>query len=958
MRSACHFLRTFTLAVSLLLPAPVTALVEGFDLVDTRPSAGSMPLYAGAERASVVVSPADDTAVHHAARSLQADIGRVVGDTPALRVTDDPEGDRFAVIAGTLGRSPVIDRLIREGRVDVSAIIGRWEATLYAVVDDPYPGVARALIIAGSDRRGTVYGIYTLSEHLGVSPWSWWADVPVVRRESIHIRAGRHVDRGPAVKYRGIFLNDEAPALAGWAREKFGGFNSRFYPHVFELLLRLRANYLWPAMWGSSFGDDDPSNASLAHEYGIVMGTSHHEPLARAQVEWHRHGSGPWDYQRNADTLRSFWRGALERGRGFEQILTIGMRGDGDEPMSRTADINLLEAVVSDQRRLISEVWGRPASEVPQVWALYKEVQSYYEGGMRVPDDVTLLWADDNWGNIRRLPTRQEQGRAGGAGMYYHLDYVGGPRNYKWINVTPITKVWEQMYLAWRYGADRLWIVNVGDLKPMEFPMEFFLTLAWDPARWPYERLGDYSAQWATREFGADHAAAIAAIVNGYAKLNRRRTPEMLDPKTLSLVNYREADRVLQEWRDLAATAQKLQGRLHPEQQDAYFQLVLYPVLASANIWELHVAAGRNRLYSVQGRAAANAEAQRVLRHMQRDAELADQYHGLGEGRWNLMMSQVKLGYTSWQQPPIEVAPAVHFVRPRRGAELAIALEGSERSWPAHDSGPAVLPPLDPYSGTRRWIEVFSRGTRAFPFTATGSAPWVRVSPASGTVEDTVRVEVDVDWPRVPREATEASVVIAGAGGADITVRVPLIRPPAPPRDGFVEIDRHVAIEAMHHTRAVTRDGVAWRALPGFGRGLGAVTPFPVDAAEAQPRGASPRLEYDVELVSAGPMKVEIQCAPSLDFQPGEGLRLAVSFDDAPPQVVRVGTEPGSKSWDQAVGESVRRLVTTHTIDKPGRHVLKLWFVTPGVVVERITIDAGGLRPSYLGPPESPRGPR
>ncbi|MGH8166125.1 MAG: glycosyl hydrolase 115 family protein, partial [Woeseiaceae bacterium] len=421
-----------------------------------------------------------------------------------------------AVIVGTLGRSAPIDDLVRHGKLDVSEIQGRWESFVMEVVDAPSPGVDRALVIAGSDKRGTIYGIYDLSEHIGVSPWYWWADVPVVEREALFVSPERRVEGEPVVRYRGIFLNDEAPALSEWAKEKFGGFNHEFYAHVFELILRLRGNYLWPAMWGSAFIDDDPKNAPLADEYGIVMGTSHHEPLTRAHDEWRRYGEGPWDYSKNEAALREFWRSGVERVRDYEKIVSIGMRGDGDEAMSEETNVALLERIVADQREILREVMGRDPSEVPQLWALYKEVQGYYERGMRVPDDVTLLWCDDNWGNIRRLPASGERARLGGAGIYYHLDYVGGPRNYKWLNTVPITKVQQQMHLAWRYGANRIWIVNVGDLKPMEFPLEFFLRMAWDPERWSYDRLEEYSEAWAKREFGERHAAEVAALINGY----------------------------------------------------------------------------------------------------------------------------------------------------------------------------------------------------------------------------------------------------------------------------------------------------------------------------------------------------------------------------------------------------------------------------------------------------------
>jgi len=504
-----------------------SSLVEAPLLVEPA-AAGAFPLAGPGATAPLYASENDWPGVLRATGDLQKDVERVTGRKPDF-ATATPAKAASAVLIGTVGRSALIDGLVAAGKLDVAAIRGKWEAFVIETVEQPLPGVERALVIAGSDKRGTIYGIYEISEQIGVSPWYWWADVPVKKRAELHLAAGRHLVGSPAVQYRGIFLNDEAPALSGWVYEKYGRFGREFHADLFELLLRLRANYLWPAMWlPRAFNDDDPENPRLADEYGIVMGTSHHEPLMRAHAEWGKYGRGPWDYSKNDAVLREFWRTSVERTKDFENIMSMGMRGDGDEAMSADTNTRLLERIVSDQREIIASVTGRPVAQQPQLWALYKEVQDYYEAGMRVPDDVILLWCDDNWGNLRRLPTPEERKRPGGAGVYYHFDYVGGPRNYKWINVTPITKVWEQMHLAWQLEANRIWIVNVGDLKPMEFPTEFFIRYAWNPARWPYEKLEEYSRQWAARQFGTEHAAEVAALVNGYSKLNRRRTPELL----------------------------------------------------------------------------------------------------------------------------------------------------------------------------------------------------------------------------------------------------------------------------------------------------------------------------------------------------------------------------------------------------------------------------------------------
>lgn len=898
----------------------------------------------------------DDTdfpGVIRAARDLQDDVQRVTNVKPEL-VTQPQIHGESAIIIGTIGKSRRIDDLVASGKLDVSNVRGKWESFVIQVVDKPIAGVDRAVVIAGSDKRGTIYGIYELSAQMGVSPWYWWADVPTTHRDAVFVKPGRYVVGEPVVKYRGIFLNDEAPALSGWAREKFGGFNHKFYVHVFELLLRLRGNYLWPAMWGSAFEDDDPENARLADEYGIVIGTSHHEPMMRAHQEWQRYGKGPWDYSVNADALRQFWRSGVERSKTYENIVTIGMRGDGDKAMSEETNVALLERIVADQREILREVMHREPAEVPQLWALYKEVQGYYERGVRVPDDVTLLWCDDNWGNIRRLPTPSEQKRAGGAGVYYHFDYVGGPRNYKWINTVPITKVQEQMNLAWQYEANRIWIVNVGDLKPMEFPIEFFLTMAWNPASLPYEKLDDYSMEWASRQFGPEHAREAADLINGYTKLNSLRKPEMLAPETLSIVNYDEADRVLGQWHDLVRRAERLQFQLPIQHRDAFFQLVAYPVLASAAVQEIYVAVGRNRLYAAQGRTDAADQAEVARKWFAMDAQLAREYHELKGGKWNHMMDQINIGYTTWQQPELEVMPAVSEVHAKRGAVPALAIEGSELAWPAYEAKPAVLPKLDTQTRGVRWIELFNRGDAPYEYEMTADQPWVSIEKPKGTITKTLRVGITADWSRVPQGASAANIQIKTNADQTLAVQLPVDSTAPLPRAfrGFVERDGTISMEAPDFSRAINEGAAGWKVLPNFGRTAGGVTIFPVTAATRTPGGSSPRLEYDFFMRATGPVQVELDCAPSLDFQSGEGLRIALSMDDAAPEVLKLDTW-AQGNWDRAVAENIRRVTSTQTIRNAGRHTLKVWMVTPGVVLEKVVIDAGGLRASYLGPPSS-----
>jgi hypothetical protein len=616
--------------------------------------------------------------VLHVASSFAADLERVSGK-PAQLVKHSRDATGDIVIIGVLGQSAVIDELVRARKIDAADIAGRWEAFDQVVIDHPFPKVRRALVIVGADRRGAVFGAYDLSRKIGVSPWYWFADVPVQKQRNVFITAGSHHE-APKVKYRGFFINDEAPAFSSWAEKHFGGANSKMYEHVFELLLRLKGNYLWPAMWAPrAFNDDDPRNMVLADEMGVVMGTSHHEPMVRAHDEWHRNQErgitgGKWDYTTNGENLRKFWRGGIERmmskgnGEPYENVVTIGMRGDGDEAMAEGTAIGLLEAIVADQRRIIEEVTHKPADQTPQVWALYKEVQDYYDHGMKVPDDVTLLFADDNWGQIRRLPPDHSP-RQGGYGVYYHFDYVGAPRNYKWLNTVQIEKTWQQMDLAYARNARALWIVNVGDIKPLEFPLSFFMDEAWNPEAMTAEKLASYPEQWARAAFGASHARDIADLITRYSKYAARRKPELVNAESFALgesvgekLDGGEFGAMMADWRALEADMLKIKATLSTEQRAAYLQLVEHPIAALSNLYQLYYAVALNRRLAAAHDARANYFADQAEALFRRDKELTETYHHVNGGKWDGMMAQTHIGYTYWQQPEQDTMPAVKRV--------------------------------------------------------------------------------------------------------------------------------------------------------------------------------------------------------------------------------------------------------------------------------------------------------
>jgi hypothetical protein len=638
---------------------PLGASCSGSVAACSTDAPGALSFISPDSPATVVVADTENYGVLRAAADLRHDIASVSGVEP-LSATFMPNKAAGTVIIGTLGGSQLIDGLAAAGKLDVTGLKGQWEGYVEQVVDNPAPGIARALVIAGADRRGTIFGIYDLSAKIGVSPWKWWADVPPQHHASLWITAGRVVDH-PVVKYRGIFLNDEDPALGGWAKARYGGVNAKFYARLFPLMLRLKANFLWPAMWGKSLWDDDPLSAKIARQDGIILGTSHHEPMGRAQIEWHRYGKGPWDYTKNAAELNSFWRQGIERRGNAEDLVTIGMRGDGDKPMTQGTAIPLLEKIVADQRGIIADVTGKPASETPQVWALYKEVQDYYDQGMRVPDDVTLLFSDDNWGNLRRLP-KPDAKRAGGYGIYYHFDYVGDPRNYKWIDTNAVPRVWQQMEMAHAFGANRLWVVNVGDLKPMEYPISFFLDMAWDPDRMTLDAMEAYPQRWAAQQFGPAAATPVGALSARYGQLASRLKPELLDADSYRL-DTGEWAAVMQRWDTLEADARAVGATLPANAQDAYYELVLHRIAAFANLHRLYFAVARNHAAARAGdAAAAGHDAEAARQYFAEDKAIRERYESLDHGKWIDMMAQTHIGYTGWQEPPKDVLPALWTV--------------------------------------------------------------------------------------------------------------------------------------------------------------------------------------------------------------------------------------------------------------------------------------------------------
>lgn len=600
---------------------------------------------------------ADFKGVIRAIGDLQNDIKSVTGTKPDLLTSNPAEG--YEIVIGTLGKSKQIDNLASSGKLNTKDLKGKWESFVISTIDNPKKSGQKLLVIAGSDKRGTIYGIYELSRQLGVSPWYWWADVPAKKRVAAYVLPGSYASGEPKVKYRGIFINDEAPCFSGWTKEKFGGANSKVYSHMFELLLRLRANYLWPAMWGNAFNEDDPESPRLADEYGIVMGTSHHEPMMRAQKEWGNHrkeyGNGEWNYKTNKEGLKKFWEDGLQRNKNYENIVTMGLRGDGDLPMqdlgSAEANFKELEKIIGDQREIIKKITQKPINQTPQIWALYSEVLEYFDQGMKVPEDMTILLCDDNWGNVRRLPELGSKKHPGGYGIYYHVDLHGAPRAYQWLNMTQIPHMWEQLQLTYSYGVDKIWILNVGDLKPNEYPMDFFLTMAWNPTSFNENNLQEYARKFCEEQFGAAEATEAAEIISTYCKFNSRVTAEMMNHKTYNLESG-EFLQVKDAYLALETRALRQFMALPDTHKDSYKQFILHPVRAMANLYDMYYAVAMNGKLAAEKDIKANYWADYADACFKRDADYSKDYNqNIADGKWNHMMDQTHIGYKSWDEP-------------------------------------------------------------------------------------------------------------------------------------------------------------------------------------------------------------------------------------------------------------------------------------------------------------------
>jgi hypothetical protein len=598
------------------------------------------------------------------------DVERVTGARPAILSSLTSSTPVDLVIVGVADQSAILGRLKRAGKLDTREIEGKWESAMTAVVERPLPGVRRALIIAGSDRRGAAFALFTLSRQMGVSPWYWWADVPVVHHDAIYVDAATHVQHEPSVRYRGIFLNDEDWGLRPWAAKKMdsslGNIGPHTYERVFELLLRLRANTLWPAMHpGTLAFNAIPENAKLADKWGIVMGSSHSEALQRNNVsEWDEKRDGPWNYQVNRAAIDAYWDQRVRENGGYENFYTVGMRGVHDSGLEATGTAEekakLVEDVMRSQRKILAAHVDKDVTKIPQVIWLYKESLELYRAGMSIPGDVTLGWTDDNYGYLRQLPTVAEQQRPGGSGVYYHVSYWGFPHDYLWLCSTPPALIREEMTKAYDHNARRYWVLNVGDIKPAEIDIDYFMQLAWDVPRVSKIDQKSFLRRWFAEQFPSSPADEIAEVLSHYYQLNFVRKPEFMgfngyddgiNRTAFNPLAWGDQNRTrLSQWQYLRDDAIALAKRMTDDDRDAFFELVGYPVEAAAEQNAKFLFTDRSFLDAYQ-RVDPSTDVANAKAAYDRIQSLTAEYNSLRGGKWDGMMSASPRGRQVFLMP-------------------------------------------------------------------------------------------------------------------------------------------------------------------------------------------------------------------------------------------------------------------------------------------------------------------
>lgn len=935
------------------------------------------------QTAAILYDASDAAVVKRAAELFAADVEAVTGRYP--RVTSAAGETGPAVIVGTVGGSALIRRLAEAGKIDTAPLEGAWERYLIQTVANPLPGIRKALVIAGSDRRGAAYGLFTLSELIGISPWYWWADVPVKKHAALHVDAPPTYSQTPSVRYRGIFLNDEDWGLTPWASQTFeperGNIGPRTYAKVCELLLRLKANYLAPAMHPVSTSFNQiPENKLVADTFAIVMGSTHCEPLLlNTASEWDTKTMGPWNYDKNKEGINRVLTQRVRENSPYENVYTLALRGLHDGAMSTTLPmhekVRMLQQALLDQRRILAENIDRPVETVPQAFTPYKEVLEIYSNGLELPDDITIVWPDDNYGYMKRLSGVREQRRTGRSGVYYHVSYLGVPHSYLWFSTTPPSLMYEELRKAYDTTADRLWLVNCGDLKGSEMQVSLFLDMAWDIGRFTADNVVTYPARWLAGIFGEAYYDRLEAMTREHLRLAFPRKPEymgwgyhwnrfdhnceQLTDTDFSFTNYDEAQRRLEAYRQLGARAEALLHEIGDEARPAFYQLVYYPLRGAELMNRMTLGGQRNRWYARQGRAATNAVRDEVQRCYDSLQVITRGYNSLLGGKWNHMMSmrQNYDGVSAYFNLP---HLATHDAAGAPRLALQVAGEDVTGARAFH-----ALPAFDNYLRRTYPVEIYNRGGGTLAWTAHASEPWVVLSKSAGKTADEERITVGIDWEKAPSGNAVPAQIVFRAGEQSEKVLVSLFNPTAPSRAElrgiYVENNGCVSIPAAGCHRVRENDRIKITAVEDLGiEGPALQLGDPTAPLQIFRSRDVPCAEYDFYAFDAGSVDVYTYVLPTFplhadrDFRIGENTntdtKYSVQIDDGALATPSSSHVEYSQVWFESVLRNCAVNKSTLHIDKPGRHTLRIRVGDPGIVLQKIVLDFGGMKRSYLGP--------
>ena len=935
------------------------------------------------QTAAILYDASDAAVVKRAAELFAADVEAVTGRYP--RVTSAAGETGPAVIVGTVGGSALIRRLSEAGKIDTAPLEGAWERYLIQTVANPLPGIRKALVIAGSDRRGAAYGLFTLSELIGVSPWYWWADVPVKKHAALHVDAPPTYSQTPSVRYRGIFLNDEDWGLTPWASQTFeperGNIGPRTYAKVCELLLRLKANYLAPAMHPVSTSFNQiPENKLVADTFAIVMGSTHCEPLLlNTASEWDTQTMGPWNYDKNKEGINRVLTQRVRENSPYENVYTLALRGLHDGAMSTTLPmhekVRMLQQALLDQRQILAENIDRPVETVPQAFTPYKEVLEIYSNGLELPDDVTIVWPDDNYGYMKRLSGVREQRRTGRSGVYYHVSYLGVPHSYLWFSTTPPSLMYEELRKAYDTTADRLWLLNCGDLKGSEMQVSLFLDMAWDIGRFTADNVVTYPARWLAGIFGEAYYDRLEAMTREHLRLAFPRKPEymgwgyhwnrfdhnceQLTDTDFSFTNYDEAQRRLEAYRQLGARAEALLHEIGDEARPAFYQLVYYPLRGAELMNRMTLGGQRNRWYARQGRAATNAVRDEVQRCYDSLQVITRGYNSLLGGKWNHMMSmrQNYDGVSAYFNLP---HLATHDAAGAPRLALQVAGEDVTGARAFH-----ALPAFDNYLRRTYPVEIYNRGGGTLAWTAHASEPWVVLSKSAGKTADEERITVGIDWEKAPSGNAVPAQIVFRAGEQSEKVLVSLFNPTAPSRAElrgiYVENNGCVSIPAAGCHRVRENDRIKITAVEDLGiEGPALQLGDPTAPLQIFRSRDVPCAEYDFYAFDAGSVDVYTYVLPTFplhadrDFRIGENTntdtKYSVQIDDGALATPSSSHVEYSQVWFESVLRNCAVNKSTLHIDKPGRHTLRIRVGDPGIVLQKIVLDFGGMKRSYLGP--------